>query len=144
MTGVLALPQPARLVPRLLSGLYEGLLLVGVVMLAGFVLAPVGKGMGLSGGDLRTYNRAWILLVLSLYFLWFWLHGGQTLPMKTWRIRLCRADGAPLPFEIALLRLALVFAGWGLGGLHFLWAIFDRDGQFLHDRIVGSRIVQLE
>ena len=134
----------AGLMPRFLSALYEGLLLAGLLVAAGFVLTPIGLGQGLSGNDLRAYTRVWALGVVSVYFLWFWLHGGQTLPMKTWRIRIVRADGRPLPLEFALLRLALMLAGWGLLGAHFLWALFDRDRQFLHDRIVGTRVIQLD
>jgi hypothetical protein len=31
-----------------------------------------------------------------------------------------------------------------LGGGGFWWALFDRDGQFLHDRLAGTRIVKDE
>ncbi|MDE3009455.1 MAG: RDD family protein [Pseudomonadota bacterium] len=137
-----ALPS-AGVLPRLLCALYEGLLLVGTLVLAGFVLVPLAHAAGLQDDDFRRFTRAWMMTVSSAYFIWFWLHGGQTLPMKTWHIRLCRADGRPLAIDQALLRMVLVWAGFGLLGAHFLWALFDRDRQFLHDRILHTRIVDL-
>ena len=133
----------AGLLPRLLCALYELLLLAGTLMVAGFVLVPLGHALGLSADEFRSYTRAWALTVISAYYLWFWLHGGQTLPMKTWHLRICRQDGRPLSAEQAMLRMVLVWAGWGLLGAHFLWALFDRDRQFLHDRIMATRIVRL-
>ncbi|WP_351119720.1 RDD family protein, partial [Psychrobacter sp. SMN/5/1215-MNA-CIBAN-0208] len=52
---------------------------------------------------------AWIALVVGAYFVWFWTHGGQTLPMKTWRLRLESANGRPLSAGHALVRYVL---GW--------------------------------
>ncbi len=141
--GATSLPA-AALLPRLLCALYEGLLLAGTLMVAGFVLVPLGRAFGLGPDETRSYTRAWAMTVVSAYFLWFWLHGGQTLPMKTWRIRICRRDGRPLTAEQAMLRMVLAWAGWGLLGAHFLWAVFDSDRQFLHDRIMNTRIVRLD
>ena len=112
-------------------------------MLAGFLLVPLGKGIGLDGHEGQVFTRIWVLAVVSSYYLWFWTHGGQTLPMKTWRLRLCNQDGSSIGLDRALLRLVLVGAGWGLGGAHILWALFDREKQFLHDRMLGTHLVSL-
>jgi uncharacterized RDD family membrane protein YckC len=112
-------------------------------MLAGFILVPLGKAIGLEGHAAQVFTRVWVLIVVSCYYLWFWTHGGQTLPMKTWRLRLCKQDGSSIGLDRAMLRLVLIAAGWGLGGAHFFWALLDRDKQFLHDRILGTRIESL-
>jgi uncharacterized RDD family membrane protein YckC len=62
--------------------------------------------------------------------------------MKTWRLRLQQCDGAPLDVRTALLRYFAAMAGAILMGAGFLWAFFDRDRQFLHDRIARTRIVR--
>lgn len=82
-------------------------------------------------------------LVLLIYFVWFWLHGGQTLAMKTWRIRLVSVDGMPLRPTQALLRYLLCWPSilLILLGIGILWAVIDRDGQFLHDRLSGTRLI---
>lgn len=136
-------PAPPAFIRRALSGVYDFLLVAGLLMLAGFVFVPMGKALGFNAHDEQWFTRAWALMVISSYYLWFWTHGGQTLPMKTWRLRLCKQDGSSIELDRALLRLILVAAGWGLGGAHFIWAFFDRDKQFLHDRILGTQIISL-
>ncbi len=76
-------------------------------------------------------------MVLAGYYIRSWLRGGQTLAMKAWRIRVM--DITP---RKALLRFlyALVLVPTGIS---ILWAFFDRDRQFLHDRLAGTRLVLL-
>lgn len=129
------LPGIAR---RLGAMLYEGLV-VFALLLVGFLLPQIvlsGFGMVASGRLLWVH----VFLLLLAYFLWCWLHGGQTLPMKTWKLQLLSEDGRPLRPLQALLRY---LAAWPslLTGLGVLWALIDRDRQFLHDRIAGTRIV---
>jgi len=79
-----------------------------------------------------------LLAVFAAYFLWCWLRGGQTLAMKTWRIRLvARKDHGRLSPQAALLRFtyALFLVPTLIG---IFWAYVDRDSQFLHDRLAGS------
>jgi uncharacterized RDD family membrane protein YckC len=78
---------------------------------------------------------------LLFYFVWFWLHGGQTLPMKTWKMRVVNPDGSTLRPLQAVLRYLAAWPSILLFGIGILWALVDRDRQFLHDRIAGSRIV---
>ena len=63
--------------------------------------------------------------------------------MKTWRIRLVTVDGSPLSLKQAALRFVLALLGLLLVGVGFWWALFDRDRQFLHDRIAGTRLVRV-
>ena len=78
-----------------------------------------------------------------VYFVWCWLHGGQTLPMKTWKLRIESADGTSLRPLQAMLRYMACWPSIVLGGIGIIWALFDREGQFLHDRIAGTRIARL-
>jgi len=83
-----------------------------------------------------------LLLVLLAYFLWFWRHGGQTLAMQTWKLRLENAmTGHIVTLPQAVLRFALCFPSLLFFGTGLIWAVFDRDRQFLHDRLAGTRIV---
>ena len=81
--------------------------------------------------------------------------------MKTWKLRLVDREGRDLPRRTALLRYLCVWIGplaaiaayavlaprgWGAHAawlvlLGWLWAFVDRDRQFLHDRLSGSRLV---
>jgi uncharacterized RDD family membrane protein YckC len=133
-----ALSAPA-LGRRLASGVYELLLLAALAMIATFpFLAFFGDS---AHGWRRHVLQGWVLVVAGTYFAWFWTRGGQTLPMKTWRIRLVRRDGAPVSLPRALHRYALAALGFFAMGLGFWWALVDRDRQFLHDRLAGTALV---
>jgi len=132
---------PAPFLIRIAVMVYELLLVTAVVFVASFLIIPVV-------GDLhapwqRHLFQVYILGVLFAYFSAFWLRSGQTLAMKTWRIRLVNPNGSPLTLKQAALRFVLALFGLLLAGIGIWWALFDRDKQFLHDRIVGTRLVSV-
>lgn len=155
---------------RLAALVYEALLLTALLFVVNFFLLPlVTPGHAGQGKDLvvpalpQRLALFWITFaVLAGFFTWCWSRGRRTLAMKTWRLRLLRADGSALPPRIALLRYLAAWIGplvavlayavlarhgagahatW-LVALGFLWAFVDRDRQFLHDRIAGTRLVR--
>jgi uncharacterized RDD family membrane protein YckC len=101
-----------------------------------------GAASGRVSGLARHIYQGYLIAVLGLYFIWCWHRGGQTLPMKTWKLRLVRADGGPVSVGTASLRYVLACMSALMAGAGFFWALFDRDRQFLHDRIAGTRIVR--
>ena len=138
MTPAAALRAPG-IGRRLASALYELLLVVALAFIATFpFLALFGDS---THGWRRHTLQLWVIAVCGAYFAWFWTRGGQTLPMKTWKIRVVRFDGAPLGVARALHRFALALLGLSALGLGFAWALVDRDRQFLHDRLAGTALV---
>jgi len=134
-----AAPRAPALARRLAAVLYEALLVVALMFIATFpFLAFFGDA---THGWRRHLLQAWIVFVVGAYFVWFWTRGGQTLPMKTWRIRLVRYDGAPVNAGRAVHRYVLAILGTAALGLGFAWALLDRDRQFLHDRLAGTALV---
>lgn len=127
---------------RLGGVLYESLAVIALWMLVSAVITTLFDNA--THGFARGLLQGASLLTVSGYFLWCWTHGGQTLAMKTWRIRVLTKDGAPLTFLQALRRLLLAMAGLLFGGIGFWWALLDQDGQFLHDRLGGTRLVLLD
>jgi uncharacterized RDD family membrane protein YckC len=138
--NAIALP-PAPFLARIAAMIYESLLVIAVVFVASFIIIPVVGEMHAPWQ--RHLFQVYILGVVFTYFSAFWLRSGQTLAMKTWRIRLINLHGGPLSFKQAVLRFALALAGLLLAGAGFWWALFDRDKQFLHDRIIGTRLVRV-
>ncbi|MFA4969055.1 MAG: RDD family protein [Sulfuritalea sp.] len=125
---------------RIASMAYESLLLLGVLS-ATFLLPQLAIGMGFS-----IVFPGWVLIshvfvVLGAYFIWYWHHGGQTLAMQTWKIRLSTPSGKPPSLGRLALRYVLAWPSVIYFGVGVLWALFDRDRQFLHDRLAGTRIV---
>lgn len=148
---------------RLTSIVYEGMLLFGLVVVTGLIFGVLAEQR--HALTMRNGLQAVLFLAVSIYFIWFWTHGGQTLAMKTWRIRLVANDGAPLDVKRAIGRYLLAWL-WILPGLALAWAIgakdwmlvlvpaanillwaltiyLDPQRQFLHDRIAGTRIVSV-
>jgi len=132
---------PAPFLVRIAAMTYESLLVTAVVFVASFIIIPVVGEMHAPWQ--RHLFQVYILVVLFAYFSAFWLRNGQSLAMKTWRIRLVQENGDPLTFKQAVLRFFLALLGLLLAGAGFWWALVDRDRQFLHDRIVGTRLVRV-
>lgn len=123
------------------SMVYEVMLLSALLLLAGFAYIPVFGAI--HGPFQKAVFQLYLLLVTCGYFVLFWRRGGQTLPMKTWRIRLVTENGNKLSIPRCLQRFALACAGLLCLGLGFFWALVDRDRQFLHDRLTGTRLVKI-
>ncbi len=138
MTGSTA-PETPGLIRRLACMFYELLLLFAVGFAATWLFFFASGGRG-ADGPARTLLQIFLLMVFAAYFLWCWLRGGQTLAMKAWKIRLVTDRGARIAPATALLRFALacVLVPLGVG---LIWALFDRERQFLHDRLAGTRLV---
>jgi uncharacterized RDD family membrane protein YckC len=136
-------PEPlAGKLPRFASLCYEGILLVPVLFLAAYLFLAFTHDAQTT--SMHHLFRAWLVLVMGAYFVYCWRKGGQTLPMKTWRLRLARSDGRPLTRKQAWLRYGLAVPGLLLFGVGFLWAFVDRDSQFLHDRLAGTRVFRAD
>jgi uncharacterized RDD family membrane protein YckC len=121
---------------------YEAFLLVGVLSVA-FVLPHLLLGMARQSAVRGAWLWLHVFLVQLAYFGWLWKRSGQTLAMQTWKIRLVSADGARLTNRQVVLRYALAWPSLLLGGFGILWALADRDRQFLHDRLAGTRLVHV-
>ena len=88
-----ASPASAGLPRRLVSLLYETLLVAAILLasaLSFYIVAP-----GLIEGVMRLTLQIYLASVLGAYFLWCWCRSGQTLPMKTWKMRLVDRTGSP-------------------------------------------------
>lgn len=119
---------------------YDGILLVGVIFFGFFipnVLLGILADIMLPNGILLLH----FLLVVGLYFVGFWRRNGQTLAMKTWKVRLVAADGGRPDIDQLILRFLLAWPSVLVLGIGLFWAPFDRDRQFLHDRLSGTRLV---
>jgi uncharacterized RDD family membrane protein YckC len=145
---------------RMACWLYEGMLLFGVVFIAGYLFSTLTQTR--HALDNRHLQQGFLFVVLGIYFTWFWSKG-QTLAMKTWHIRAVNRQGQPLSQGRAFWRYVLSWIwflpplavsglyGFGPGevtvltiGWVAIWAILARfhpQRQFLHDALAGTRLV---
>jgi uncharacterized RDD family membrane protein YckC len=145
---------------RMACWLYEGLLMFGVVFIAGYLFGTLSQTR--NAMDNRHALQAFLFVVFGIYFVWFWAKG-QTLAMKTWDIRVVDRAGQPITQARALLRYLLswlwflpalaAIAPFKLSGSESVviivgwvavWAILSRfhpQQQFWHDALAGTRLV---
>lgn len=149
---------------RMACFLYEGVLLFGVLMIAGYLYSSLTQQHHALVG--RHGLQAFAFIVLAIYFSWFWSHGGQTVAMKAWHIRVVTRDGAPLTQLRALVRYllawlwflpALAWIEWsGIEGLQpivltlsasvVIYAALSRlhpARQFWHDAASGTQLIRV-
>jgi len=146
-------PQPMDLDPTLTPGLprrlaalfYDGVLLFALLLVATGV--AMGVQMLVVGGPSPVQGqwlRAWLFLVISGFFAYFWTHGGQTLGMSAWRLRLVRTDGGNPRLPDALLRLACATIALAPAGLGLWWVLIDPKGLAWHDRWSRTRLILVQ
>jgi uncharacterized RDD family membrane protein YckC len=133
--------EPAGLARRLLSLCYEALLLAALLIVASVPFVALAGSVRTA--PLKLAFQLYLLLVAGSYFSYCWVRGGQTLPMKTWRIRLVTATGGQISLTKALQRFLFALIGYGLSAVTILWVFIDSDRQFLHDRLAGTRIIRV-
>jgi uncharacterized RDD family membrane protein YckC len=145
---------------RMACWLYEGLLMFGVVFIAGYLFSTLSQTR--HALDNRHALQGFLFIVFGIYFTWFWAKG-HTLAMKTWHIRVVDAQGQALtqtralrryvfswlwflppllgaaPFGLSAGEITVLLFGWVA-----IWAILSRFhplGQFWHDALAGTRLV---
>lgn len=132
-------PTLAKLRTRLIAMLYEFVLLAALLFAATALFLAVA-------GDARnqpaqTILQGYLVLVAGGYFVWNWTGGRRTLPMRTWRIRMIDANGGTPRVPVAIIRYLYAVGGLAACGLTLFWPLVDRDRQFLHDRMAGTRLI---
>ena len=160
------LPEPALSTPglarRMAAFVYEGVLLFGVLFVAGYLYSALTQQRHALQGQAGL--QVFVFVVLAIYFVVFWTRGGQTVAMKAWHVRVVTADGRPLSQIRALARyvaswvwfVPALAAAW-LAELHRAFEIFGLmivgviayallslahpQRQFWHDALCGTRLV---
>ena len=134
------MPPRAGLWPRFAALFYDGFLMLALAFVGSWLFLKLFGDA--TYGPLRHVYQLFLLGLCGIYLVYCWSHNGQTLAMKTWGLRVVRDDGTPLALGSAILRFVLALGGMALAGAGFLWSLVDRDRQFLHDRLGGTRIVR--
>ncbi|MEO9244514.1 MULTISPECIES: RDD family protein [Pseudomonas] len=84
-----------------------------------------------------------LLFVLFGFFAKFWTHGGQTLGMQVWGVRVQNTDGTAISLWQALLRFVVSIASWLCLGLGFFWVLVDKRKRGWHDIYSESQLVRV-
>jgi uncharacterized RDD family membrane protein YckC len=140
-----ALARTPGLLRRLAAICYDFVLVFGVILLLWtlyyFLLTALLGSEDVGHSVLAQLFWPLALLGMVGFHVWFWTHGGQTLGMKSWRVRVVGMDGRDPAFGPALRRYLWAWVSAAALGLGFVWALFDREGLTWHDRLSGTRLV---
>ncbi len=131
----------APLLRRFAAILYDGLLLLALLFIASAVVLPLTGGEAVHAGN--PLFTSYLFVVAFAFYAWFWTHGGQTLGMRAWRIRVVRYDGGPISLWQALLRYLVAYVSWGALGAGFWWSLIDREKLTWHDRYSQTKLLVL-
>jgi uncharacterized RDD family membrane protein YckC len=103
------------------------------------------KGDQLNGGWLIVGILATIIGLIAVIYLWArWLGKGSTPAMKMFNLRLVDVNtGAPVGTGRAFGRLLFAsFISGQICALGYLWAIWDKQRQTWHDKVISSVVVK--
>lgn len=160
-TSPLSTPSLKR---RLICLVYEAFL-VGAVSAFGLTVFTLAAAPFHNEALTFYGSKAALFLIVGAYLIHSWTGSGFTLAMKTWRIKIVTLGQAKVPFKHAAIRYLLAW-GWVLpafAAIHYhhltrwhaaamvavgvlgwaMTAFFDKDRQFLHDRLAGTRLISL-
>lgn len=146
-----ALLPSAGLWRRIAALLYDAFLVFAIWMVLGFVLQfIVGTDTSqLVDGRVQTDPVLNVIVFLgevgsaSGFYIWFWMRTGQTLGMIAWRIKAVSRDGSLMSLQQGALRWLLAWPAFFCLGIGYLWRYFDANGDALHDKYSGTRVVLL-
>lgn len=123
---------------RFAAAAYDLLLLVAVLAVGTAAWLPFTGGEAIQPHD--PWYGAFLVALSFLFFGWSWVHGGQTLGMRAWRLRLRSSGGEPLNWRHAGLRFAAAWLSLAVLGLGFLWPLVSVERVTWHDLLAGTRV----
>lgn len=132
--------QSAGLLRRLAALFYDALLLVAVWVAATLPFVWITDGAP-QGTLPRLAFQLYLLAIAFGFFGWFWVHGGQTLGLRAWRLKVVDEHGRTLSWSRAAKRFLAAILSLVCAGIGLLWIMHDRDRRAWHDRLSGSWVV---
>lgn len=141
-----AAPSPtyAGLFRRLFAIFYDSFLLIAILFIVTAIANAMNNGEAIEPGNhLYPVYVITVFILSYLYFAWFWMHGGQSLGMKTWQIKLQGSDNGKIGWKTTAIRFVSAIFSWGFFGLGFLWALFDKKKRCWHDLTSHTVLIDL-
>jgi uncharacterized RDD family membrane protein YckC len=129
------------LLRRIAAITYDAVIVTGLLLIAAAVVSPIGTG------DAQAFRDPWFTIYLIAvwfgYLALFWMHGGMTVGMRAWRIKILTDSGERLSWVTCLIRFITALLSTALLGLGLLWSIFDKERRCWHDIISHSGLYHL-
>ena len=133
---------PCPLWRRFSAIVYDTLLLICIVFIAWQPVPLLPDSLPDPLG--RAIRLGYLIAICFMFLGWFWCHGGQTLGMKAWKIRLLNktaSENQPVSWKSAWMRFIMAMFSWLCLGVGFWWALFNSEKLTWHDQFSGTRLV---
>lgn len=127
------------LLRQLAAVLYDSILVCSLLFVATLIGVAFRGGTAFPAGDL--IYTVYLGIVGLGFYAWFWIHGGQTLGMKAWKIRLISDNGRKVSLNQALIRGLTAILSTLCFGLGYLWVFISEDKLTWQDLASGTRLI---
>jgi len=132
---------PAGLRHRLAAMAYDWLLLASILFATTFVLILLRGGEAIRPGT--WWYGVVLIAVAFLFYGWCWTHGGQTLGLRAWKLRVVTDEGEPLSWLDAARRFAASTVLLLPPGLGLIGSLLDPKRRCWHDKLSRTRLDRL-
>lgn len=132
--------ESAGLLRRLAALFYDSLVVVALWLVATVPFVWIANGAP-QGAFTRVAFQLYLLAIAFGFFGWFWVHGGQTLGMRAWRLKVVDDTGHTVTWARASRRFLAAILSLLCAGIGLLWVMHDRDRRAWHDRLSGTWVV---
>lgn len=137
--------RPAHLGWRLIAFAYDFFPLLALWFVTSLLVYLLRGKVPVRPDSLAAYAELVLLWLLTgAYVVISWRHGGQTIGMRPWRLKVVAADGQPASWRALCLRYAVATVSLLAFGLGLLWCLVDRERRAWHDLAAGTRFVRLD
>lgn len=132
-------PSAPGFLRRLAAACYDAFLLLAIWFFATAIALPFNAGQAFASD--QFFYPLYLLSISFVFYGWFWTHGGQTLGLRAWKIKVSTLDGQSLNWRQAGIRFIGGLLSWACLGLGFFWCLFDKNRQCWHDYLSKTRLV---
>ena len=133
--------NPVSLPRRVLVIIYDSILLAAVLI---FTSLPIIIPFKITiEHTLYPLYIIYIYFIAFIFFAWNWTHGGQTLGLKTWKIKLIADSGKNVTWKQSFLRYIGSLICWLSCGIGFLWCYTNKDRLAWNDIISKTRLTKI-
>ena len=134
----------AGLFRRLFAISYDCFLLIALLFITTAIFNSINHGKAIESDNIIYIPLVLTLSVITFFFFsWFWMHGGQTLGLKTWRLRVMNINFERISWQQATIRFIAALLSIAFFGLGFIWSLFHKERKTWHDIISKTVVVDL-
>lgn len=118
---------------------YDLFLLLATYLVTTFIIVILNQGEAISQGN--PFFLAFLFMLSFFFYGWFWTHGGQTIGMRSWKVKLYSHSGTAITWQQALVRYLFAIAAWLPLGAGFWWQFIMKNNQSWPDLFSGTYLI---